>query len=214
MSDRKNTTSRTTKSTPAKAPKARTKRRTAQRTPNLLEAARKTGRDFDVSDYVRPASAILATGALAAAGYLFRGELGELLVDAVRTATAGGKTAAAATTRATDLARTTARDVATAVSTGVSLDSILHYAGLQRRSTMRSIIGPAAGMLCGVVVGSVVTHFFGDTLLAQLRGQAVDNTNNIGEGVSGGTETGAETDSAMSVDQVRPNGGVPHRSIS
>jgi hypothetical protein len=214
MPDRKNTTSKITKPMPSKtkAPKARTRRRTAQRTPDVFTAVRSAGRGFDVSDYVRPASAVLATGALAAAGYFFRGELGELLVDAVRTATAGGKTAAAATTRATDLARSKARDVAAAVSDGISLDSILHHAGLERRSTMRSIMGPAAGMLCGVVVGSVVTHLFGDALLSQLRSRAsavVENTDG-----SDGIATATETESALPADQARPNGGVAHRDIS
>src|ERR1700722_6790778 len=76
---------------PPKARKARAVRTVARR---AAEALRKPQRGevagFDFTKYVAPGAAVLASGLLAAAGYVFKGEIGDVVADALKVASHGG----------------------------------------------------------------------------------------------------------------------------
>jgi hypothetical protein len=91
------------------------------------------------------------------------------MINVLKTAAKQGTKAAAMSGKAFDNASDTAMNAVEKVADTVSIDSFLRYAGLQRRSTLMSVMSPAIGALCGFVAGSAVTYFFGPKLLEQLN---------------------------------------------
>jgi hypothetical protein len=100
-----------------------------------------------------PGAAVLATGLLGTAGYLFR----RGLLQALGSATEDTMTAMRA------MAEVAGRQVKG------SGEDVLHRIGLEHRpSFFRSVAGPALGVACGFIAGAVLTHFFAPAVLAQL----------------------------------------------
>jgi hypothetical protein len=135
---------------PPKARKTRAVRTVARRAAEVLrKPQRGEVAGFDFTKYVAPGAAVLASGILAAAGYAFKGEIGDVVIDALKAAAQGGAKA-----------RNQSMDVVEKLSDLVSLDSLLRHAGLRRRSTFLSIAAPAVGVACGFVAGSALTYLF------------------------------------------------------
>jgi len=150
------------------SPKTRKGRasRTARSTADALGSARRGTRDgfdiasLDLARFVTPGVAVLASGALAAAGYLFKDQIGEIAIDVLKVAAKNGSKAAHAASKAVDATREESMDIVDGISGKISLDSLLRYAGLRQRSTFRSIVGPAVGITVGFMAGSALTYFF------------------------------------------------------
>jgi hypothetical protein len=167
MTTRKNNTS---KSTPKLSTTTSPKTQPARRS----RGARGASEGFDLasvdfSKMVTPGVALLASGALAAAGYLFKNEIGELAVDVLRAAAKGGTKAAHAASKAVDATRDESKDVVNGIADKISIESLLGYAGLQQRSTTRAIVGPAVGIAVGFAAGSALTYFFGQRAIELLK---------------------------------------------
>jgi hypothetical protein len=179
MRTRKSTSSKaaaipavSTPSTSRKGKKARAKSGLAS---EVLGAARQGYRSFEPSKLIAPGAAVLASGAMAALGYVFKEQLGDVIVEALKATTKGGGKAVAVTSKAFDATRDEAMDAVERLSEKVSLESLLRYAGLQRKSTITSILGPAIGVACGIVAGSALTYFFGPKLLEQLNDKGISS---------------------------------------
>jgi hypothetical protein len=193
------------------APKSR-KGRTARRS-NTTKPERTThtsGRNrFNVTDYAMPGAAVLATGALATAGYMLKAQLAELLGGVVKVAAKNGIKAAGAV----DTARDQAMNAVERVSDVVSVDALLRYAGLQRRSTFGAIALPAIGVGLGFVAGSALTYFFGPRLLEQIKTEAHAFTSDMKKDEPTLEPDASDGASSNSADGPRPNGSL-HRGIS
>jgi hypothetical protein len=100
----------------------------------------------------------MASGILAAAAYVFKSKLGDMVAEVLKKATHEASSAAGATSDVVGEARAHAR---------ASLDHLLEIAGLERRKPFLSILGPAIGVACGFVAGALVTYFFGPMVLEQ-----------------------------------------------
>jgi hypothetical protein len=154
------------------SPKTRKARasRTARNAANVVSSARRaapSGFDLaglDFARFVTPGLAVLASGALATAGYLFRDQIGELAVDALKVAAKNGSTAAHAASKAVDATRHESAEIVDAISSKISIDSLLRHAGLRHRRTfgsvVGSVVGPAVGVTVGFVAGAALTYFF------------------------------------------------------
>lgn len=216
MATRKNTASKTVSLPSATQTKARAGRAVRGAKRAVSEAVGHTRRGsrggFDFTNLVAPGAAVLASGALAAAGYAFKEQIGDILVDVLKTATKQGTKAAVVTSKAMDAARDQAMDTVEKVSDKVSLDSFLRYAGLQRRSSVMSVVGPAIGVACGFLAGSALTYFFGPKLLEQLKDKNLPaNDTDVKEEGTEDSETAQS--SSGTTERANVNGGF-HRGIS
>jgi hypothetical protein len=117
------------------------------------------------AEYMAPGAIVLASGAIAAMGYVFKNQIGGIILDALKTAAKRGTKAA----MAVEEKRDEAMDAVEKLTDHLSVDSILRFAGLQRRSTIASIVGPAIGVGCGVIAGATLSYFFGPKILEQLK---------------------------------------------
>jgi hypothetical protein len=165
---------------------------------------RRAGRGFDFPKYATPGAAVLASSALAALGYAFKDQIGEMMAQALGASTKSGR-------KAVDITRDRAMDAVEMVSEKVSLESLLRFAGLQKKSTLASILGPAIGVACGVVAGSALTYFFGPKLLEQLKDDTMHGASATGDSTD--DQAAATSTSDGSSERVRANDGM-HRGIS
>lgn len=217
MATRKTTASKATSAMPTiqKATKSRRGKKarsvTRAAADMMGKATRKGSRGFDVGSYIAPGAAVLASGALAAAGYIFKEQLGDVMVDVLKVATKQGTKAAYATSKVMDATRDQAMDAVEKISDKVSVDAILRYAGLQRRSTVMSIVGPAIGVTCGVVAGAALTYFFGPQIFGQLK--AATESASTPDTASHDDEDHV-TSTSSAVGEVRSANGGLHRGIS
>jgi hypothetical protein len=186
-----------------KPAKGRASRRTSGIKSTVLEAVRgRGGRGFDALKYAAPAAALIASTAVAAASYAFKDQIGEVLLAAVKSATARMSGATSAASHAMEAARETTMSAAHRASDQVSVDSLLRHAGLERRSTLRAVMGPAVGVAVGLVAGSVLTHLFGDTILEQFKSlTSAEPVQKIDQG-----ETDHASTPATTSEEARPNG--------
>ena len=216
MATRKNTASKITTMPPITTPSRskRSKRSTASSRIAAEVLGKSRGsrrRGFDASSYITPGVAVLASGALAAAGYVFKDQIGDVMVDVLKAAAKRGSKVAVATSKAVDVTRDHAMEAVEKISDNISMDTLLRYAGLQRRSTVMSIVGPAIGVACGFVAGSAIAYFFGPKLLAQL-GISGDETSDV-TGQSRTEEPVTASSSTASPDEIRNNSGGLHRGV-
>jgi hypothetical protein len=144
------------------------------------------------------------SGAVAAAGYLFRDQLGEVLAESLATATKKGS-------QMVDRTREQTMDVVEKATDALSLDSILRQVGLQRRSTLMTIVGPAVGAACGFALGSALTFVFAPKVLAavteahaHLTGKDVD----VAAESTGPGTPGADASRPEAQGDARANGGL------
>lgn len=157
MTTRKTTASKKVSTPPITLPPKSQKRRTSGVTAGRARSRKASLREFDPAKYAAPGAALLTTGLLAAAGYALRSQLGGMLTQGAR---AAGRTAKLIHA---------VRDEAIDTAEKLSLDSVLHLAGLQRTSTWTWVAGPAVGAMCGFVAGAGVGTLFGRKLLEQLK---------------------------------------------
>jgi hypothetical protein len=149
--------------------KARGRRSIERRVSELLRSPRRASARADVVKYVIPG--VVATGALLAAGYGLKDQLGDVVSGVLKAASKQGSRAASMTSKAVAGATDGAHEAVDRVTEAFSIDSFLKHAGLQRRSTAKSILSPAIGALCGFVAGSAVTFLLGPQVIAQLTGR-------------------------------------------
>jgi hypothetical protein len=202
MPTRKTIASKVASASPLTTPSKSRRGRKGSVSRSVAEAlggkGRHASRGFEFPKYAAPGAAVLASGALAAVGYAFKDQISEMLVQALAASAKGGR-------KAVDATRDTAMDAVDMVSERVSLDALLRFAGLQKKSTITSILGPAIGVACGVVAGSALTYFFGPKLLEQFKEESSAMSSSSDEPPAAATETPA--------DGVRANGGL-HGGIS
>ena len=136
-----------------------TKPRRRARPARVASTASDSGGGRGAARYAGPAAAVLATGLLAAAGYVFKDRLGDIAAEVLKRATHEASKVAGATSDLASDARAQA---------GASLDRLLELAGLERRKPFLSILGPAVGVACGFVAGALLTYFFAPRLLEHL----------------------------------------------
>lgn len=187
-----------------KPAKSRKTRRTSGIKATVLEAVRgRTGRGFDASKYAAPAAALLASTAVAGLSYAFKEQIGDILLAAMKGATTRMNGAASTASHALDAAREQTMNVAHRASDQVSVDSLLRHAGLERRSTLRMVMGPAMGVAVGLVAGSVLTRLFGDTIVEQFKSLTSAEPTEKLDYVDAEHE---ETSTAGTPEEARPNG--------
>jgi hypothetical protein len=201
MPTRKTIASKVASASPLKTPRKSRRGSKARSIPHaaaqaLGGARRSVARGFDFPKYVTPGAAVLASGALAAVGYAFKDQIGEMMAHALTASAKSGR-------KAVDVTRDRAMDAVETISEKVSLESLLRLAGLQKKSTLASILGPAIGVACGLVAGSALTYFFGPKLLEQLKEEAEH-----GSATSGDEAPSAMPASESSPDRARANGGM------
>ena len=206
MTTRKNSTS---KSTPKLSTTTSPKTQPARRS----RGARAASEGFDLasvdfSKMVTPGVALLASGALAAAGYLFKNQIGEIAVDVLRAATKGGSRAAHAASKAVDATREESKDVVNGIADKISIESLLGYAGLQQRSTARTIVGPAVGVAVGFAAGSALTYFFGQRAIELLKHATTTATIAPPTDDHAGDRDGDAARTATGADGSHVNGGL------
>jgi len=217
MATRKNNSSKTASTastaTPSSARKSRARRSSSRvGKDSTASASRVASRGFDVAKYIGPGAAVLATGALAAAGYVVRDHLAEVVLATLKSATKSGIKAATITTKAFEGATDGAMNAAERVSDTVSMDSLLRYAGLQRRSPVLSVVSPAIGVLCGFIAGSAATYFFGPKLLERFKQEESEHSDESdAKADSVRQPTRSAQDGTPGVDQAPANGGLHGR---
>jgi hypothetical protein len=167
MPTRKNIVSKAAEVVPSMTKKRSSRKRKTQAASSPRSSARASSR-LSFSKYLAPGAAVLAVGALSAAGYVLREQLGEVIALGMAKAATQGTKMTASASKAVHATREQAEDVMHKASDVLSIDALLRAAGLQRRNPVMSVLGPAAGALCGLVAGSALTFFFAPKLLAQI----------------------------------------------
>jgi hypothetical protein len=104
------------------------------------KTATKTVEAF-AAQYAVPGAAVLASGVLAAAGFLMRDQLGHALLSAARSVVSGGLGARHAAAKELELER------------------LLAHVGLQKRRT--PVLGAGLGVLAGMVAGTALVMWLG-----------------------------------------------------
>jgi hypothetical protein len=133
---------------------------------------------------------------------MFKKKLGDML----------GEMLAGATHEASKAGRATAHLAGDAREQGLaSLERVLELAGLERRSPLMGILGPAVGAACGFVAGSLVTHFFGAKLLESI-GYGTPANDDARRPLQGEVSNTASR-TAETIDGSGPNGTAP-RSVA
>ena len=112
-----------------------------------------------VASFAVPGVALLATSFVAAAGYMVRQRLGNLVTDALQVAVHEATRASRAGSEYADEAREGVRN---------AVERILHAAGLEHRRPVASALLPVVGVACGFVAGAVLTYFYAPRILEQL----------------------------------------------
>jgi hypothetical protein len=195
-----------TVSTTATPPSARIRRRARARVASAISGStRRAGKPaIDLNRYVTPGVAALASTAIAAIGYVFRDQIGDTANDTLRSATKSGRHAYNAT-------REQAMHAVDAVANELSWDTLLRHAGLQRRSMVTAVVGPAIGVACGIVAGSALTFFYGPKLLdhfSEKKGVASRDASAVGESAVQESQPPSEG----TTERARPNGGMHGRA--
>jgi hypothetical protein len=199
--------------------KTGSKTRKAQRSRSVTRMAAETlgggGRrgasGVDFTKLLAPGAAVLASGAIAAVGYAFKEQLAEIAVQALAASAKQGRRAAKAVDTTRDQAMDVAERLSDRISDKLSLESLLNLAGLQKRSTISAVLGPAIGVACGIVAGSALTYFLGPKLFEQMKNVASSVSTDRSEADhDDGHDEPAVTETA---DRVRANGGM-HGGIS
>jgi hypothetical protein len=216
MSTRKTNASKNASSTsPGRAPrkviKGRKARTLSTAAADLFGSVQHGTRRVDVAKYLTPGAAVLASGAVAALGYVFKDQIGDIVVEALKGVSARSMKITKAAGKGFDVTRDEAMDAVERMSDQMSMKSLLRHAGLQRKSVVGAILGPAIGVACGIVAGSALTYFFGPKLLEQLGDKGASANPSMSTHDSDDHATSAS--SSSEVERPRPNGGM-HGGIS
>jgi hypothetical protein len=195
-----------TATTPSSTRTRRRARATSRAAAETSGSVRRTGRPAtNLFKYVTPGVAALASTAVAAIGYVFKDQVGNVAADVVRSAAKRGR-------HAMDATRDQAGHAVDKFADELSWDTLLRHAGLQRRSMLSAIVGPAIGVACGVVAGSMLTFFYGPKLLDHFADKKVATSSDAP--VPDETAPRATAPSADGgVERMRPNGGL-HGGVS